>query len=98
MENTLFGNKSASKSFQNVAESTRESAEHMASDLKNKTKNLANNASESVSQYYDQASSWMQQNYGKTIGMVGAFVAAGVIGYLIGKRNDRSDFQSSMSK
>jgi hypothetical protein len=62
-------------------------------DTAAKARNAAEETLDTASEYYSQASDWVQENYGKTLGMVGIVAAAGVIGYFIGKNNSRSEFQ-----
>ena len=90
MQSTTIGNRNPSKSLHNVAESARESAEHLSSEMANKASRLATDVSENAGEYYGKASGWIQQNYGKTLGVIGFIAAIGTIGYLIG-RNTHSE-------
>ena len=94
MQNTPIG-KQASKSLHNVSESIRDTGEHLVSDLSQKTSRMADDAMETAENYYHRASNWVQNNYGKTLGIVGAIAAVSTLGYFLSRNSERSEFQSS---
>lgn len=57
---------------------------------------LASDTAQAATETYNKASNWLQQNYGKTLGVVGALAAAGVIGYFIGRSNMNSKTEMQM--
>jgi len=99
MQNTSVGTKGTSKQLHNVSDSLRDSAEHgsqAASEYAAKAKHMASDTADAAGEYYERASSWLEQNYGKTLGIAGFLAAAGVIGYLIGRNNSRSEYPNSL--
>jgi len=54
-------------------------------EVAEKSREFAAEAKDVASDIYSEASTWMQQNYGKTLAIVGAAAAVGVIGFLIGR-------------
>ena len=51
---------------------------------------------EQAAQSYNQAGPWLQQNYGKTIGVVGVLALVGWAGYLMGKKGTLLDSEKSI--
>jgi hypothetical protein len=94
MQNPSVGNKGTAKQLQNISESARDTAEQAATDFSQKANRMASETSESTGEYYDKASNWIQENYGKTLSVLGAVAAAGTIGYLMGKNSHQdSEYQ-----
>lgn len=99
MQNPSVGNKSTGKQLQNISESVRDSAEQSASEFGQKASRLTGESTEATGEYYEKASSWIQENYGKTLGALGFLAAAGTIGYLLGKGNQsESEYQASQRR
>ena len=94
MQNTINTSK-PSKQLHQVSESVRDASEHFVSDLSNKARHLASDTTENMTEYYNQASRWMSQNSGKTLGVIGLVAVSGVIGFFIGR--NRMPFSSSSS-
>lgn len=94
MQNTSSGN--VSKQLHNVADSARQTAEQTVSDLGNKASQMAHDAKETAGEYYDKAQNWVQSN-SKTLSAVGLAAATGVIGYMIGRSNSKSQEETKKS-
>lgn len=59
-------------------------------EMRSRAQDVMSDASETASELYDQASQWMQENYGKTAAVFGLVAIAGITGYLLG-RNARPE-------
>jgi ElaB/YqjD/DUF883 family membrane-anchored ribosome-binding protein len=70
-------------------EKARENVEHLSSEIRDRAGRMASDATERAREYYDEASDWMKDNYGKTLAVVGILAAAGLIGYML-SRSTRS--------
>jgi hypothetical protein len=93
MQNNL-SNKSASKQVLDITDSLRDRAEQTGSDLSSKAKDLAKNTADAAGEYYGKASSWLGQNYGKTLGVAGVVAAAGVAWYFISRKNSNTSYSN----
>jgi len=88
MQNTTMG-KSAASTLHEVSEAVSGSADQMA-EIETKVSKLATETKEAAGKYFDKAGSWLQGNYGKTIGILGFLAAVGTVAYLIGKNSSQS--------
>ena len=86
--------KGIAKPLHDVTESLRDSAHQMGAELSQRKNRLTTEGVDSVREYSDQASTWVQQNLGKTLGVVGLVAAVGAIGYALGKNNRTSEHTS----
>ena len=72
----------------------KENVESLAQDIRQKAGKVADSARERTSEYYDTASSWMRNNYGKALIAAGILAVAGVTTYFfMKKRRDRMDVE-----
>lgn len=92
MQETLTGqSKGTSKQLHTIPDTMRETAEQISSEIGDKTRRLAKDTSPPLGEFYDQASIWVQDNYGKTLSIIGVLGAVGMIGYMLGKNSNKSD-------
>jgi ElaB/YqjD/DUF883 family membrane-anchored ribosome-binding protein len=84
-----------SKQIHDIAESAKENIDQAVPELRNKVKGIASEASEQLSHAKQQAKGWVQNNYGKTLTLVGAVAVIGTLGYLLGRTNSHSELWSS---
>ena len=85
MQQVSSGKKDISKQAQNASSSIRDTAEHFASDASNKASQMMEKATDTANEYMSEANSWVQENYGKTLGVVGVLTVVGLAGFLIGR-------------
>ncbi len=78
-------------------EGVREQVKNLFGDLRTRASDLAHNAGDSAGHYYDEAGFWLRENRGKTIAVVGALAAVGLLGFYFGRRNSKSDKGSQIS-
>lgn len=83
---------SSSSSARDIPSSLRDASERFTREAKNM---IPEEVQESATRLYDQASSWLQTNQGKTIGVIAAITVAGMVGYMLG-RNSSASPSSSM--
>ena len=68
-------------------------------NLSQKAKSFADDSSHVAAEYYSKANTWVQQNYGKTLGLVGFLGAIGLIGYFIGRNSSsHSEFEADIRR
>ena len=68
----------------------REKVSRVASDVKDRASRMASNMSERMGPTYNDASEWVQDNYGKTFAFACLVIGAGAIGFLLGRRGSES--------
>lgn len=77
---------------------TKEKLEHIRDDLKSRANRMAHDASDRAVDYYDEATDWMSNNYGRVLTAVGVVAAVGIAGYFIFRKRDEfsvADFEES---
>lgn len=93
---------SLSKTFQEVSESMSEVVKQIlpemgekmsekASEFSKKAGDLANDAVKSVNDAYENTSQWVRQNPNQIVGVFGAFLIGGALGFMIGKAMSKSN-------
>lgn len=83
-----------SEKTQSTSGSIREASERFAREAREQTgqvSEMMGGAREKAGEFYDQASTWVSENYGKSIAAVAVLAAVGVLGYMIG-RGSRSEY------
>lgn len=65
----------------------RDSVQHITEELRNRVGRSATDLSDRAKDYYDDASTFIQQNYGKVLTVVGVLAAVGFVGYWIANRD-----------
>lgn len=100
MENQVLGSKSAKQQLHHIADNvagnlheTSDTIQKMSSNIGSRANRLASDASSKTSEYYAKANTWVQENYGKTLGAVGVLAVVGIAGYLLGKNQSKSEIQ-----
>ena len=97
-QSTSLGKKSVTQGLRDVAETTQETAETISTGLSARASRIAQDTAESAGQYYSQANNWLQQNYGKALGVVGTLAAAGMIGYWIGRNEKQGGINAPIER
>lgn len=111
MQNASSNDKgpSLSKTFQEVSESMSEVVKQIipevgekmsekASEFSKKASDLANHAVKSVNDAYEDTSNWVRQNPNQLVGVFGAFLMGGALGFMIGKSLSKSSSEDRHSK
>ncbi len=94
MQTTSNESRNLNKRLHDVSEGTQ-SVDQMASEAGKKAKMMARDTAEMAGQYYDQASSWIGQNYGKTLGLIGLIAASGVVGFMLGRNREMDSSETT---
>ncbi|MCM2321886.1 MAG: hypothetical protein NDJ90_01345 [Oligoflexia bacterium] len=87
-----MANPNLSEKTESTASSIRDASERFAREAKSDAKDMINDASEAASEFYDRASLWVQDNYGKSIAIVATLAAVGMFGYVLGRNQRSKDF------
>ena len=69
-------------------EGVKNNVSQISDDIRNRASRMASDLNDRATEYYDDASTWMQANYGKVLVAVGVIAAVGVAGYFI-TRSDK---------
>jgi len=85
----------SSKQLHEISESVQERIDQTIPELRSRVKGIATETAEQLTEVSHKAKGWIQENYGKTLGVVGAITAVGVLGYLIGRNNTTSEIWSA---
>lgn len=64
---------------------SRPRVEPINDELRERTSSIAEDVENKMKIYFDEATDWLQQNYGKTLMAVGLLTAAGLTGYFIAR-------------
>ena len=75
------------KQLHDVSEAVKETIDQTIPEFRHKIKGIATETVGQISEAQHNARGWVQHNYGKTLGIVGAIAAIGTLGYLLGKNN-----------
>ena len=67
--------------------SLRDAAERFTKEGRAEARQTIQKATEAASEVYEEAGTWLQENYGKAIALVGVMTLAGVAGYILGRNN-----------
>ncbi len=81
---------SESKNSESKSFDAKESINHVkeiATDFSSKASDLMSDSNGKFSQYYQTSTGWISQNYGKTLAVVGAIAAVGLVGYYFNRRS-----------
>ncbi len=98
IQNTPIGNKATASPLHKISENIRESTEQVISDTASKTKIIAKDTAEKAGEFYDKASSWLQNNSGKALGMCGFLAIVGTAGYFVGRNHERSQLNQDQPR
>lgn len=66
-------------------ETHRGKVEPISEEFRGQASSLAEDIGIKMKEYYEDASTWLQQNYGKTLLVVGILAAAGLTGYFLAR-------------
>ena len=77
--------------MQNASIDMENKTEKVVKDIGARASRMASETSEAATDYYEKANTWLQQNYGKALGVIGFLATIGTIAYLIGRNNSRSE-------
>ena len=64
-------------------------------ELRSRVQEIASETAEQLTEVSHKAKGWVQENYGKTLGVIGAIAVVGTLGYLIGRNNTTSEIWSA---
>jgi ElaB/YqjD/DUF883 family membrane-anchored ribosome-binding protein len=80
---------SGSDSMQGV----KDNVERLTDEFRDRAGRIAGDVRERATEYYDEATDWLQENYGKTLMVVGVLAAVGLAGYFLARNNRQSSGQ-----
>jgi ElaB/YqjD/DUF883 family membrane-anchored ribosome-binding protein len=79
---------SSAEEIRETASQAKENIEQITEDFRQRANRLAREAGARASDAYDDASEWLQDNYGKAAVAASVLAAVGALGYFIARRQE----------
>lgn len=100
MQNATLETKGTSTSYHvsdRIPDSLSDTSEQFT-EMSTKASRLANDTKEAAGAYFKTASTWLQENYGKTIGALGFLAAIGTVAYILGRKSTQAQQTQSQAQ
>lgn len=91
MANPYSDRNTATGTVREASDRFSRDSKEFAQHARTQAENVMQDASQAASAFYDQASGWVQENYGKTIAVVTVLAAVGIVGFMLGKNRNSLD-------
>ncbi|OFZ82201.1 MAG: hypothetical protein A3K03_09390 [Bdellovibrionales bacterium RIFOXYD1_FULL_44_7] len=79
--------KLSTEEISQIKQEMRQNVENLADELRRRSESASKVFGKKTRHYYSDASSWIKQNYGKTLVAVGVLAVAGATAYFLTKKD-----------